>query len=269
MSEPSLISYCSPVDDLEFCQTEFRYLDKDKNEGMIEIFDDWWNEQIGLYGTKVKYYVHGYDLEEHSFLFGEHTTAEYAEPKDLIIVTTISNDSIILSKFGIQSEAEFVAMIPIRKYFEVFGEGEEPKAGDLVWMEEWGRGRPNGREGWVFEVTGRKDFDVTQTNQLMGHYVWLLEGKRYDYSHEKGGKKEALNDQVYDSVFAGLLSGGEGIATDPKKYLQNVGTKSKRIFDYEERGVDTSPFGEYDGSTPEIPTTTFVTEDGAFVIDDE
>lgn len=248
MTENSLISYTFSTPDAKYCQTNVRFLDKQRNEHMLEVFENWWDQLISLYGTQVKYYTHGYSLENQNPLFGENTTSEFSDPLDMIMVVSISNDSTILAKFGISSEAEFTAVIPIKQFTETWGDGAEPKAGDLVYLEEWGQGRTGNRDGWVFQISNRKDFDVSQTNQLMGQYVWLLEGKRFDYSYEPNAKLEDGLDQIYDPAFAGLLSGDNIGAVMPplKKYPQTIEEESIKIFDYSQNPEsNTSVFGGY------------------------
>jgi len=96
----------------------------------------------------------------------------------------------------------------------------QPKAGDVFTLTEYGKGRPGNRTGKNFEVTEILDEDISRTNQLGGHYVWIIKGKRFEYSFEPGLKDEGGDDQVYDNSSNGILSGGSQPASPKKKYAE-------------------------------------------------
>jgi hypothetical protein len=194
---------------------------------------------------KVDYYVHGYSLSGHDAFYGEQTTAKYAPPVEMVVVADVSNDSIILSKFGISSNADITVFIHIDTYHQQFGIDAEPKSGDLVFLKEYGADRPGGREGQVYELTERDDEAINATNQLMGHYVWMLKGTRFDFSFENGAKKEAKNDQVYDSPQSGIVPNSLQTPSDPKLYTDNATDAGKANFDYGKEGIKTDVYGEY------------------------
>lgn len=221
------------------------FLDKSKNENERALYDDWWAEQISLYGMKVDYYTHGYRLSAHDFLYGEDPTSQFGTPTELTVLADVSNDSMILSKFGITSTADITVFIHIRVFKEVFGADAEPKSGDLIWLKEYGSDRPGGREGQVYEITERDDEAINATNQLMGHYVWLVKGTRFDFSFESGAKKEAKNDQVYDNSASGLVAGSLQPTSPPKLYTDDATTKGNTIFNYGNEGVQTDVYGDY------------------------
>lgn len=101
-----------------------------------------------MYGVYVHYFSHGYDLSAHDFLYGEHTTQYYSAPKEMIIMVEIQNESLLLSKFGIMTDADMVAIIPIDSFSSVWGGASaEPKSGDLIMLTELGWGRPGGYTG--------------------------------------------------------------------------------------------------------------------------
>jgi hypothetical protein len=50
------------------------------------------------------------------------------------------------------------------------------------------------------------DQDVSALNPILGHYIYRLRGKRYEYSFESGLSSEYVNEQVYDNSFSGVLS---------------------------------------------------------------
>jgi hypothetical protein len=96
----------------------------------------------------------------------------------------------------------------------------QPKAGDVFTLTEYGQGRPGNRSGYNYEVTEVLDQDISRTNQLAGHYIWIIKAKRFDYSFEPGLSAEKGSDQVYDNAFNGILSGGTQDVSVSKKYNQ-------------------------------------------------
>lgn len=220
------------------------FLDKSANASEIGLFDSWWQEQIRQYGTKIDYYTNGYALSSHDYLYGEDPLAKFATPIQLIAVIDVSNDSHILSKFGIQSTADITMVVSITVFHQLFGPDAEPKSGDLIHLKEYGADRPGGREGQIYEITERDD-EVPMTNQLMGHYVWTIKGTRFDYSFERGAKREAKMDQVFDNVSNGITSSPVLSASDPKLYTDNATDAGKKVFDYGVEGVNTDVYGEF------------------------
>lgn len=101
-------------------------------------------------------------------------------------------------------------------------------------MTEYGStGRPNGRGGEKFEVTRRDDEDLTQINPLMGHYVWLIRAKRYDYSYENNVTPEKRINQINDDAFALSLNSFAVSANYVKTYSQEIDELGVEIFDYD------------------------------------
>jgi hypothetical protein len=87
----------------------------------------------------------------------------------------------------------------------------------------------------------------------MGHYIWKITAKRYDYSFEAGFPDEDNNVQVYDNAFSGVLSSSitlldqlssVQLSSNPKTYPFDVNEYSKdNIFDNSVN--DTSIYGTY------------------------
>ena len=208
--------------------TCFRFLNKPQLNCEQDVFSNYWQEIINLYGQKVTYYRNNYSLSGADNFYGEDPTRQFAQPKELIIGIDLNENAIMLTKFGIQSEDEVTAYITIQGFYDIFGNGTEPKAGDVFALTEYGEGRPNGRTGKQFEITERFDEDAARTSQLMGHYVWLIKAKRSEWSYEPGLSAEGVNNQVYDSKYAGL----SGNTMDEKPYAENFDDTSKTIFNY-------------------------------------
>lgn len=145
----------------------------------------------------------------------------------------------------------------------------EPKAGDIIKLAEYGWDRPGADSGaeWTYPASGvkteddsyippgghpsweawkrggpmftiseRKDEDLTMANSLIGHYVWIIKGKRFDYSYERGIEPEDGSEPVVDPKHAGLVPGGKGSSTPDKIYDDNVEDESNKLFNYPDPG---------------------------------
>ena len=222
-----------------------RFLDKDLNNCERLNYANWWTEQLYQYGTSVDYYTSNYTTSGHDFLYGEDPTQKYSEPKKIILAVTLNENAVVLQKFGLVANDEVTALISISSYNASFGIDSEPKSGDVFDLEEYGRTRTAGRGGKKFEITERLDQDASAINPLMGHYVWLVKAKRFDYSFEPGINAEPVSDQVYDDDFSGRLSGGVNEKTADKKYSDTANEESKSVFDYKSYGNNDDVYGDY------------------------
>jgi hypothetical protein len=209
-----------------------RYLNKYNNANERENYSKWWKEQIEHYGTRTDYYTHGYALTSHNFLYGEDPTAPYAKTADIIMLTDITNDSLMLSKFGIVADCDMTAVVHISSFYEKFGCGFEPKAGDLIKLSEYGADRPGGRSAPIYEITERDDEHLPMTNALIGHYVWYLKCKRFEYSYESNVATGPNNKQISDGGDYGRLAGGENPEELFQPYPDSVQNSAKCIYDY-------------------------------------
>lgn len=229
-----------------------RYLDIATNVYEIQLFNNWWGEQISQYGMLVYYYVNQYTLSGHDFFYGEQPLAGYLPPFPIVMAITLNNDSIILSKFGLQGEADITGVISINTFTSALSSSSlssitarynfEPKAGDLIELVEYGATRPNGRSGQIFELTERVDQKGGDRNQLLGHYIWTVKGKRYEYTYEPQAPRESLSQQVFDNKIAGFVPLNAGTPgadvrvienTTEKTYFQNVDKQSREnVYNY-------------------------------------
>lgn len=204
----------------------FRYSNKQNNYCERVMYSNYWREQINLYGQQVGYIVNNTTTLSADMLYGEQPTQAYSPPVNIIIAINLNENALMLSKFGLVSDDEVTAFVHISAFYETFGYGKEPKSGDLFQLTEYGSDRPGGRSGNIYEITQRLDQDIAQINTLMGHYVWLIKAKRFEYSFEPGVTPEAQNDQIFDDTKNPNASGAN------KPYTNSVDIDSKQIFDY-------------------------------------
>jgi hypothetical protein len=273
-------------------ETCYRFTDKSIQASERVLFSNYWREQINQYGIKVNYFVNTYNVLSADNFYGEQPTKTFAEPRQIVLAVTLNENAITLSQFGFESDDEITAYIHISSFYDDFYTLSayetqynvvEPKAGDVFELSEYGDDRPNNRQSKFFEITQKIDQDVSQINNLQGHYVFLIKAKRLDYSFEPNipvefsdltkilGKEDSIgleteinfnstgnpiglkkvtvsgNYQVYEDSFAGRLSGGENEESQLKKdgYDQyNVDTTSKTdVFDMSIN--DTDVYGDY------------------------
>lgn len=231
---------------------DIRYLNVDKTRQEREIFAQYFIEQVNQWGMEVEYIVNNYELSSHNALYGEHTTKSFDDPVNLIMYVVFNDDSIILNQFGIESQGDITAFIPISSYEAVFGEGSEPKSGDLIKLSEYGStDRPNGRGAQIFEITHRDDENHQLTIPLMGHYVWMIWAKRYDYSYENNVDPEKLINQINDDTFqSDGLSGVPALSSVAgnvdKTYDSSADELGALIFDYDsDDKANDSVYGDY------------------------
>jgi len=231
-----------------------RVLDANYTAGERELFKSWWQEQINMYGQKINYYINGYNLSAHDYFYGEQPLVRYAPPIPMVMAITLSNDNVVLQKFGLEGQADLTALISISTFYTTItavsgilsAANYEPKSGDLIELSEYGSLRPGGRSGRVFEITERVDEMGGENNQVLGHYVWMMKARRFDFNYELGAPREKLMDQVYDNKADGAQNSLPKIL-ETKTYTQFVDKDSKEVFNYKEHEEsNNSVYGDYD-----------------------
>lgn len=113
-----------------------RYNKKENSMFVRDMYLSLWNEYINLYGVKTDFYVHGYDKNNHNFLYGEDPTAEYEESKSVNMMLEFQSDALMLAKFGIETNADVVAYVSVEDFRNIFGINKEPKSGDVIELVE-------------------------------------------------------------------------------------------------------------------------------------
>ena len=227
----------------------FRFTDKSLNSCERNLYTEYWIEQINLYGQQVSYYVNNYSTLSADNFYGEQPNQKFSLPQNIIMAINLNENALMLSKYGLLSDDEITAFVPYSSFYAAFGVGAEPKSDDVFALSEYGSDRVGGRGPNYYQVTQRLDQDIAQINSLMGHYVWLIKAKRYEYSFEPGLSGEQVNQQVYDDT---LLPGVSGAS---KPYTYDVDTDIKyNVFDYSQTTNYDGVYGGYvslsAGTTP-------------------
>lgn len=200
---------------------------------------NYWNDLSKQYGLTVKYWRNGYNLDEHDALYGEHPTSKFIGPKEIKALVNIENQNAILSKFGIITDMDVQFYISIPEFTRVYGSIIVPNRGDLIQVPDEACDRPEDQEPKVFQITSKRD-SVEAVDPFGGHYVWYLEAKRFDYSWEDNAPDEG-GEQISDTNFVGILSGGTQNRSDDKTYGPNVDDSAKEDLENPNSGV----YGNY------------------------
>ena len=220
------------------------------------IFGSLFRELINNFGVEINYYINGFNLSAMNALYGEHPTQEYYGP--IVIKSYVElEEGISLSQYGMMSDDELTAYISIKEFTDKFalssylftdnGQRVEPKSDDLIEITSLGCDRPGDRGSKIFRVTQALDQSVQEgINPLMGHYVWKLNAKRYETSHETNSPMEPGDDQVYDNTHSGKIESSlfPTLSTPQKLYDYNVDTESKtNVYDMDR--TNNNIYGDY------------------------
>lgn len=220
-----------------------RFTDKSKNNNERGNYSGWFQEQICQFGTEILYQSSNEDLATYDPLYGEDSSQTFSNEIRMIMYIELNENALTLSQFGINSDDEVTAYIHIQDFYnKLGGQGDakqgkiEPKAGDIFRLSEYGNDRVFPRTGSVYEITERLDQDIQKINPLMGHYIWLLKAKRFDFSFEQNVTPEGGSTQVdEDSIYDPYLQSDETWST----------IRPKEIFDYGDYGGGDAVYGDY------------------------
>lgn len=243
-----------------------RFTDVDNLSTEQTMFDGYWEELINLYGVGLDYQVCRYDITKADNLYGEHITQAYADPVRILGLINLQENAVALSKYGFVTDDSITLYLHINTYtntfssFNVYGEPgtyadvnqkyTAPKAGDIFTLYEFGKTRPLGLGGKMFKVTERTDQDVGMNiNQLAGHYVWVIQAKRYDPSYEPNVSEEKESYQIFDDPHTGRIENNTEIQLLPseqKQYTYSAQQENiEKVFNYNKEMVNTSVYGGY------------------------
>lgn len=238
------------------CDRDNTFLDPANLEGERFVYDLAYKDLINNFGLTIAYFVNGFNLSAADTLYGEYTLQTFYGPVQIKAYLELNDANLALSKYGFDPQDDLTAFIHIDTFTAVFsslsvysanGQRVEPKAGDLIQITALGCDRPNGRGANIYEVTERRDQDVSEINPILGHYVYRLRAKRYDHTYETNAPHEAGDEQVYENSFVGKLSSAlfpSLTTTNEKSYPGDVDDSSKNdVFDQSVN--DTNVYGDY------------------------
>ena len=287
-------------------QLNINYSNKAYTANERKLYADYFREMIQRYGVCVYYYQNTYNKLSANNLYGEDTVTGFQPAKPILMLVDIPNESILFSKFGLQTDADFNAIISVGDWFNTFTPAitAEPKAGDVVriintgWDESEtsytylsaqdtflnilnqnapsicdvdgdgisdggpnGSGNINGGVGgstlficssagdWrrfpqMYQITEIRYQDIgSGINFLMGHYVWLIRGKRFDYAYEPNIHPEPIKDNSLNPNDYNQRPRKDVVDDENNNFIDE---SSKDIFDYNQHpGSNTSPYGNY------------------------
>ena len=204
------------------------------------IYSNAYKDLINSLGVPVNYYVNTFNFNTADVIYGEEPTRKFLGPFNLQLYVELTEASINLSKFGYAAGDDLVGYLHINTFtdtlspqvnYALYNQSIEPKSGDLIELTALGCDRPNGRGPKIFEITERVDQDVSAINPLLGHYVYRLKAKRYEYSFEPGLTGESVNDQVFDNSFSGIVSSTliDQLSSQAKLYNSDIDITSKQV----------------------------------------
>ena len=196
------------------------------------VYNQAFSDLINNYGIPISYFINTFNTLSADMLYGQDPTQEFFGPIEMQMYIELSDDAVSLTKFGFDPGDEFTAFVHISSFttsvsskfdYASYNQSIEPKSGDLISLSALGCDRPNGRGEVVYQITERMDQDMAALNPALGHYVYRLRGKRFEYSFENGlsaratydtgglsstdwPQSEPANEQIFDNSFSGVLS---------------------------------------------------------------
>ncbi len=220
------------------------------------VYDLAYRDLINNMGIEINYYVNTFTLTGGNLLYGEEPTAAYLDAIPMQMYVELSQDALTLSQFGFDPGDDFTGFLHIETFTDTMSalsgvvdyfslldtfSAIEPRAGDLIELTALGCDRPGGRGPKIYEITERVDEDISAINPMLGHYVYRVRAKRYDYSYKPNSPKEKQNEQVYDNSFTGVLSTNiPGDEVSPtKQYEYNIDQISQDdVYDMDNNNTD-------------------------------
>jgi len=236
----------------------YELYDKTRLQSDIKIISNVADELVISMGQKINYWINTTTLLSADVIYGEQPTARFHGPKYMkMLVSNLNETNLTISNWGFNADDELTGYITYTLFEKAMSGDDiytnlaqdiEPKSGDVIELSEYGNDRVHGRGGNFFEITQRRDQDVTDgMNPLGGHCAWKVTAKRLSYSWQPNLPQEQVNDQVTDDTFYGKLSSnivGE-LSSAPKSYSDSADNESRtRILDMSVN--DTSMYGTYD-----------------------
>lgn len=179
-------------------------------------YDNQIQSYIAENGLPCWYYPYLFQEEKMEELTGEHNSASYARPVEVLMVLEIKDTPSWVSGLGIENDETVTAWLHIRnfkeKIYPILDNQEDdryvdynsiycknpwqenaylkkimPKPKDCFQLLTIGCDREWDSGAKIWEITNIEDELISEKiNPAMGHYVWKITAKRYRYSFEYG-----------------------------------------------------------------------------------
>lgn len=179
-------------------------------------YDNQIQSYIAENGLPCWFYPYLFQEEKMEELTGEHNSASYARPIEVLMVLEIKDAPSWVSGLGIENDENVTAWLHIRnfkeKIYPILDNQEDdrytdynsiycknpwehdahlkkimPKPKDCFQILTIGCDREWDRGAKIWEITNIEDELISEKiNPAMGHYIWKITAKRYRYSFEYG-----------------------------------------------------------------------------------
>lgn len=196
-------------------------------------FDNQIQSYITENGLPCWYYPYLFQEEKMEEFTGEHNSAGYGRPFEVLMVLQIKDTPSWVSGLGVENDDTVTAWIHIRtfkeKIYPIINNSEDerfndyntiycktpwehnaymkkiqPKPKDCFQILTIGCDREWDRGAKIWEITNVEDELISENlNPAMGHYVWKITAKRYRYSFEYG--MSTLDEKSKDNPLLGEM----------------------------------------------------------------
>lgn len=196
-------------------------------------FDNQIQSYIAENGLPCWYYPYLFQEEKMEEFTGEHNSAGYGRPFEVLMVLQIKDTPSWVSGLGVENDDTVTAWLHIRtfkeKIYPIINNSEDerfndyntiycktpwehnaymkkiqPKPKDCFQILTIGCDREWDRGAKIWEITNVEDELISEKlNPAMGHYVWKITAKRYRYSFEFG--MSTLDEKSKDNPLLGEM----------------------------------------------------------------
>lgn len=196
-------------------------------------YDNQIQSYIAENGLPCWYYPYLFQEEKMEELTGEHNSASYARPVEVLMVLEIKDTPSWVSGLGIENDETVTAWLHIRnfkeKIYPILDNQEDdryvdynsiycknpwqdnaylkkimPKPKDCFQILTIGCDREWDSGAKIWEITNIEDELISEKiNPAMGHYIWKITAKRYRYSFEYG--MSTLDTKAADNPMLGEM----------------------------------------------------------------
>lgn len=201
-----------------------------RNAGIQEVFNRIYREQIEIYGAKLSYTQAEFNLNVDRFkIRGQDHVTPFTVTREIWAYPSDPNIQINLLTVGYMDMSTIRLFIHKQSFYEVFGQDQIPKAGDLFKIpclndDTW-------------EITFRDEAPAPNANMLH-YYTWTITAARYMNSQR--------NSVPYDGN-----TDIDGNISDQPDDTATIDTMSDEIYDFIEEG-NTEEIEVY-GHRPKLP----------------